>query len=134
MPEKSLENFSVNTIIGPGTCIEGNVSSDGFTRIDNSLKGNLVVQGRVVIGENARLRSNISGTSVTIGGVVMGDILANERVTILSTAVVLGNIITCRIQIDEGCIVHGSVVTCSTKEEWEQRCAAYKDARSIRRG
>uniref|UniRef100_A0A7C3E846 Polymer-forming cytoskeletal protein n=1 Tax=Gracilinema caldarium TaxID=215591 RepID=A0A7C3E846_9SPIR len=134
MPEKSFENFSVNTIVGPGTYIEGDVSSAGFTRIDGSLKGDLVVQGRVVIGENARLCSNISGTAVTIGGVVMGDVLANERVTVLSTAIVLGNIITCRIQIDEGCIVHGSVVTCSSKDEWEQRCAAYKDARSIRRG
>ncbi|AEJ18213.1 bactofilin family protein [Gracilinema caldarium] len=133
MPEKIFENFSINTIIGTGTYIEGSISSAGFTRIDGALKGDLAVQGRVVIGESARIRSNIAGTAVTVGGVVLGDIFAYERVTVLSTAVVLGTIITCRIQIDEGCIVHGNVVTCSSKEEWEQRCSAYKDALSIRR-
>jgi cytoskeletal protein CcmA (bactofilin family) len=133
MPEKIFENLSINTIIGTGTYIEGSISSAGFTRIDGALKGDLVVQGRVVIGESARIRSNIAGTAVTVGGVVLGDILANERVTVLSSAVVLGTIITCRIQIDEGSIVHGNVVTCSSKEEWERRCSEYKDAMSIRR-
>jgi len=132
MPDK--ENLSINTIIGPGTFIQGDISSAGFTRIDGALKGDLAAQGRVVVGENARLHSNISGTAVTVGGVVLGDILANERVLLLSSAVVLGTIITCRIQIDEGSIVHGNVVTCSSKEEWERRCAEHKDARSIGRG
>uniref|UniRef100_A0A7C3I6S8 Polymer-forming cytoskeletal protein n=1 Tax=Gracilinema caldarium TaxID=215591 RepID=A0A7C3I6S8_9SPIR len=134
MPDKVFENLSINTIIGPGTFIQGDISSAGFTRIDGALKGDLVAQGRVVVGENARLRSNITGTAVTVGGVVLGDILANERVTVLSSAVVLGTIITCRIQIDEGCVVHGRVVTCSSKEEWERRCTEHKDAQSIRRG
>ena len=134
MPDNKAENLSINTIIGPGTVIDGEITSAGFTRIDGSLKGNLTVQGRVVVGESARLLSNISGTAVTVGGVVLGDILANDRVTVLSSAVVLGTIITCRVQIDEGCIVHGNIVTCSSKEEWEQRCAEFKDARSIRRG
>jgi cytoskeletal protein CcmA (bactofilin family) len=134
MPDKVFENLSINTIIGPGTFIQGDISSDGFTRIDGALKGDLVAQGRVVVGENARLHSNITGTAVTVGGVVLGDILANERVTVLSSAVVLGTIITCRIQIDEGCVVHGRVVTCSSKEEWERRCTEHKDAQSIRRG
>lgn len=134
MPDNKVENLSINTIIGPGTVIDGEIASAGFTRIDGSLKGDLTVQGRVVVGESARLLSNISGTAVTVGGVVLGDILANDRVTVLSSAVVLGTIITCRIQIDEGCIVHGNIITCSSKEEWEQRCSEFKDARSIRRG
>lgn len=131
MPEKNIENLSINTIIGMGTRIDGDVVSPGFTRIDGALKGDLTVQGRVVIGENARLRSNISGTAVTVGGVVLGDILANDRVIVLSSAVVLGTIITRRIQIDEGCIINGRVITCSSPEEWERRCAEQRDARSI---
>ncbi|WP_304222965.1 polymer-forming cytoskeletal protein [Gracilinema caldarium] len=131
MPEKILENLSINTIIGAGTRIDGDVVSPGFTRIDGALKGDLTVQGRVVIGENARLRSNVSGTAVTVGGVVLGDILAHDRVIVLSSAVVLGTIITCRIQIDEGSIIHGRVITCATREEWERRCAEQRDARSI---
>lgn len=134
MPEKIAENFSINTIIGPGSYIEGNITSAGFTRIDGALKGDLIVQGRVVVGETARLRSNVSGTAVTIGGVVLGDVLAHERVIVLSSAVVLGTIISCRIQIDEGCIINGSIITCSSREEWEQRCSEYRDAKSIRRG
>jgi cytoskeletal protein CcmA (bactofilin family) len=113
-------DFTLNTIIGPGTWVRGDIESAGFTRIDGSVEGDVRARGRVVIGEQARMRGNISGTSITIGGVVHGDIQASERVVILSTALILGDLVTRRIQADEGCLIHGKVVVCQTGEQWEQ--------------
>ncbi|MFP3091059.1 polymer-forming cytoskeletal protein [Treponema sp. TIM-1] len=123
MSANKRKDFSINTIIGPDTSVYGDLESGGFTRVDGNLRGNLTARGRVVVGEKARIKSDISGTSITIGGVVYGNVVASERVIILSTGLVLGNIVTRRIQADEGCLVHGRVTVCKTDEKWDQAAA-----------
>jgi cytoskeletal protein CcmA (bactofilin family) len=126
------EDFSINTILGPGASINGDIESGGFTRVDGSIRGNLSAKGRVVVGERARMKGNITGTTVTIGGVVYGNILASERIVILNTALVLGDIITRRIQADEGCLIHGKVLVCPTEESWKAALAEYRDIQGIK--
>jgi cytoskeletal protein CcmA (bactofilin family) len=126
------EDFSLNTIIGPGASLNGTLESAGFTRVDGSVVGDLTARGRLVIGERARMRSNISGTAVTIGGVVYGNVLASERLIVLATGLVMGDIITRRIQADEGCLIHGRVTVCQTSEAWEKAVAEYQDLQGIR--
>ncbi|MDR1788440.1 MAG: polymer-forming cytoskeletal protein [Treponema sp.] len=108
-------DYSINTIIGPGTCIEGDLNAGGFTRVDGNVRGNLSARGRVVIGEGARLKSSVSGTTVVVGGVVAGNITATERLVVLSSGIVLGNVVTRRIQADEGCLIHGRVKVCAAE-------------------
>jgi cytoskeletal protein CcmA (bactofilin family) len=120
MAATKRENLAINTIIGPDTSVYGDIEAGGFTRVDGNLRGNLTARGRVVVGEKARIKSDISGTSITIGGVVYGNVLASERLVILSTGLVLGDIVTRRIQADEGCLVHGRVSVCGTDEKWNQ--------------
>jgi cytoskeletal protein CcmA (bactofilin family) len=125
-------DFSINTIIGPNSSVSGNLEIGGFIRIDGNVRGDVTAQGRVVIGEDARMRSNISGTAVTIGGVVRGNVLASERLTVLSSGLVIGDVITRRIQADEGCLIHGRVQVCLTEESWNQALSEYRDAQGVR--
>jgi cytoskeletal protein CcmA (bactofilin family) len=127
-----LEDFSINTFVGAHAKLNGDLETDGFTRIDGAIRGSLAVKGRIIIGESARLYSAVSGTAVTIGGVVRGSVLASERLTVLSTAIVLGDIITRRIQADEGCLIHGRVRVCATVEAWEQAVSEYRDAQGVK--
>jgi hypothetical protein len=78
------------------------------------------------------MKSNITGTAVTIGGVVSGSVLASDRVVILATGVVLGDIITQRIQADEGCLLHGQVTVCQTREKWDSAVSEYRDTADLR--
>jgi len=128
--QKKETGFAINTIIGPNSFVRGDIDSGGFARIDGSVKGNLHARGRVVVGANARMRSSITGTSVTIGGVVDGNVLASERLIVLSSAIILGDIITRRIEVNEGCLIHGKVKVCQTQESWERAKSEYKDKRS----
>ncbi|MDR0447828.1 MAG: polymer-forming cytoskeletal protein [Treponema sp.] len=126
------ENFSINTIIGPGTSVSGDVESGGFTRVDGNVQGDVKAKGRVVIGERARMKSNISGTSVTVGGVVFGNVLASERLIVLTTGLIMGDIITRRIQADEGCLIHGRIRVCQTEEVWKRAVSEYRDMTGLR--
>jgi cytoskeletal protein CcmA (bactofilin family) len=129
--EVKPRDFSINTIIGPDTSVYGDLETGGFTRVDGSMRGDLVSRGRIIVGERARMRSNISGTFVTIGGVVYGNVLASESLVILSTGLVLGDIITTRIKAEEGCLIHGRVTVCRGTEAWEQAVADYRDRASV---
>jgi len=126
------EDFSINTIIGPGTSVSGHIESGGFTRVDGNVQGDVKARGRVVIGERARMKSNISGTSVTVGGVVFGNVLASERLIILGTGLVMGDVITRRIQADDGCLIHGKVRVCRTEEAWNKAISEFRDVAGLK--
>ena len=126
--------FSVNTIVGPSSFVRGDIEASGFTRVDGNVKGNLHATGRVVVGASARMRSSITGTNVTIGGVVDGNILASERLIVLSSALIIGDIVTRRIEADEGCLIHGKVRVCQTQESWERARSEYRDKRQASTG
>ena len=132
MAQVKSEDFSINTIIGPGTSVSGDVEAGGFTRVDGNVHGNVKAKGRLVIGEKARMKSNVSGTFVTVGGVVFGNVLASERLIILATGLVMGDIITRRIQADEGCLIHGRVRVCKTEEGWNRALSEFRDVAGLR--
>jgi cytoskeletal protein CcmA (bactofilin family) len=132
MASSKSESFSINTIIGPGTSVSGDVESGGFTRVDGNVQGNVKAKGRVVIGEKARMKSNISGTSITVGGVVFGNVLASERLIVLATGLVMGDIITRRIQAEEGCLINGRVMVCQSEEVWNRAISEYRDVTGLR--
>ncbi|MDR0448408.1 MAG: polymer-forming cytoskeletal protein [Treponema sp.] len=125
--KKKQNVFAINTIIGPGSFIQGDIDAFGFTRVDGSVKGNLHSEGRVVVGAGARMQSSITGTSITIGGIVDGNIMASERLVVLSSALIIGDIITRRIEVNDGCLIQGRVKVCQTTESWESAKSEYQD-------
>jgi cytoskeletal protein CcmA (bactofilin family) len=125
-------DYSINSIIGPNTSLTGDIETGGFTRIDGSIRGDVRVKGRVVIGERARIKGSVTGTNITIGGVVYGNIISDGHLVILSTAIVIGDIITRRIQADDGCFINGSVAVCSSDERWTKTMSEHKDAQGIK--
>ena len=126
---KKQDVFAINTIIGPGSMVRGDIEAPGFTRVDGNVKGNLKTQGRVVVGESARMRSSITGTNITVGGVVDGNIMASERLIVLPTALIIGDIVTRRIEAAEGCIIHGKVRVCQSEETWERAKSDFRNKR-----
>ena len=126
---KKQGEFAINTLIGPGSFVRGDIEASGFARVDGNVKGNLHAKGRVVVGESARMRSSITGTNITIGGVVDGNILASERLVVLPSALIIGDIFTRRIEAGNGCIIHGKVRVCQSEDSWERAKSEFRDKR-----
>jgi len=101
-------NDKLNSMIGPGTRFKGEFELDGLLRIDGDFAGEIRTTGKVVIGSSGRAECKIHAANVIIGGVVRGDIVSTENVIVLSTGMVIGNIITPRLIIEEGVIFNGN--------------------------
>ena len=90
------DDISINTFVGAGSVVNGDIRISGFTRIDGDVDGNLDISGKVIVGEKSRIRGNITAKSAIIGGIVEGNIVAPEKVQLFSSAAVIGDIATHR--------------------------------------
>lgn len=125
------DDISINSIVGAGSFISGDVNVNGFAKVDGDIRGNLVSSGNVIVGKNSRILGDITAKSVTIGGIVKGNILAPEGVHLLSTSAVLGNIQTKRFQADDNVILHGHCIALSDPEKYQEACEKWENQTAI---
>ena len=109
-PDSLPDESFVNSIIGEGTRFKGEFDLDGLLRIDGDFTGTVRTKGKVLVGRNGRAECTIYAGTVVVGGAVRGDIHATEKVVILSTALMFGNIWTPRMVVEEGVAFNGSCV------------------------
>jgi excisionase family DNA binding protein len=77
-------------------------------QINGRFEGRLDFKGTLTIGKNAEVKAEIKGDNIIVAGKLKGDIKASERVVVLSSAVLEGNISTPRLSIEEGAIFEGN--------------------------
>ncbi|MBU1727620.1 MAG: polymer-forming cytoskeletal protein [Candidatus Omnitrophica bacterium] len=79
-------------------------------RINGNFDGNLDTRGNLTIGTTAMVEADIVGDNIIVGGKVKGRITAKERLTLLPSAIVQGDIFPARLNVAEGAVLEG---TCS---------------------
>jgi len=111
---KSNKPSPIDSLIGSGTTIEGNISFSGGLRIDGHVKGNVKASankpGTLVVSEMAKVEGEIDVAHVVINGTVAGPVRASEYVELLPKARVTGNVSYKSIEIHVGAIVMGQLV------------------------
>ena len=98
---------SVNTIIGEGTSVTGDLKIAGSIRIEGDLYGSIEAEGWVQVGQFARIKGDIVAEAASVGGIVEGNIIAKERTDLFETAVVFGNIETKHLSVDNDVLLNG---------------------------
>ncbi|MFH1442155.1 MAG: polymer-forming cytoskeletal protein [Candidatus Omnitrophota bacterium] len=76
-------------------------------RINGKFEGNMDVKGSLTVGQSAQIFADIIGDNVVVGGRVKGRITAKERLTLLPTAIVEGDVYPAKLNIAEGAILEG---------------------------
>ena len=122
-PPKTVEQ-NVNNVsrISQGAAIRGDLSSSTDIRIDGQVDGTLFSEGKVVVGETARLSGKLFATNVDFWGKMDGDIFVKDTLSLKSSAVVNGNIHVRKIQVEMGAQINGSFNMIS-EQEYEQLVA-----------
>ena len=126
------DDISINTLIGPGSFVSGDIKINGFIRIDGDIKGKIESSSNIIIGERAKIQGNITASSIVVGGIVLGDITAPKGIKLLSTSVVIGDIMTKSIQIEDDAIFNGHCISLSNEEEFKASSRQYLDQQAIR--
>jgi cytoskeletal protein CcmA (bactofilin family) len=118
------EGAFINSIIGEGTRFNGEFDLSGLLRIDGDFCGTVRTKGKVLVGKNGRAECTVYAGTVVVGGIVRGNIFAEEKVIILSTGIVLGNVHSPRFIVEEGVIFNGTARIVAAAPEGHERKAA----------
>jgi cytoskeletal protein CcmA (bactofilin family) len=103
----NASSLLLNSLLGAGSSFSGDIDTHGLIRVDGIFAGSIKTDGKVVISKDARCRGPIRAKSVVVGGIVKGNIFTTERVEILSGAIVVGDIFSPRIDVQDDTVVHG---------------------------
>jgi cytoskeletal protein CcmA (bactofilin family) len=114
----SKPQTQIDSLIGAGTTIEGNLNFSGGMRIDGQVNGNVVAaQGKpstLVLSEHARVNGEVNVTHLVINGAISGPVFASEYMELQSKAKVNGDVHYTTLEIQLGAIVEGRLIHSST--------------------
>jgi cytoskeletal protein CcmA (bactofilin family) len=88
------------SLIGAGTTMKGDISSNGDLRIDGTLTGNIHCSAKVVIGANGVVEGDINGQQADIMGKVSGTITVKDLLQLKGGSIVTGNLKSAKLQIE----------------------------------
>ena len=103
------------TFIGSNVTIEGTMTGSEPVTIEGTVKGKINLAGTLLIGTKARVEATVHAKNVTIEGRLNGDVSADDKVELVASANVDGNIKAPKIIVAEGAKFRGSVDMGSAK-------------------
>ena len=107
-----LASTSVITSLGtdPDLGAEGNISGNEELRINGAVAAPISLKClRLTVGRAGRVTAEVVARQVIVYGQLFGNLRAGDRIEIKKDAVVVGDLITARILIEDGAYFKGNV-------------------------
>lgn len=109
--DTSMVQHSGNeTIIAQGVRVEGDFHSSGDVVIDGEVSGTIETAQSLTVGASARIHANVVAKSASVAGEIKGNLIAEDRLELLASCVVDGDIETADLSIASGARVNGKIV------------------------
>jgi cytoskeletal protein CcmA (bactofilin family) len=100
---------SRSSFIGPKIRFQGELLGDEDVLVEGRLEGRVKISKAFRVGPHAVVLAEIAARTVAIAGRVVGNVSADERVELLPTGILEGNIQAPRIVIGEGARFTGRI-------------------------
>ena len=101
----------IDSLIGAGTVVNGNVSFAGGLRIDGKVDGNVIAAtgepSTLVIGEQAEVQGEVRVSHVVINGKVTGPVIADGYLELQPKARVIGDVSYKTLEMHVGAVLRG---------------------------
>jgi len=126
----SKPQTQIDSLIGAGTTIDGNLNFSGGMRIDGQVNGNVIAaQGKpstLVLSEHAQVSGEVNVTHLVVNGAISGPVFASEYMELQSKAKVNGDVHYTTLEIQLGAIVEGRLIHSSTAAQ--DKVVAFKSS------
>jgi cytoskeletal protein CcmA (bactofilin family) len=95
--------------VGQMVAIKGDIQSREELFIDGEVEGTLVLQQRLIVGPNGKIRASVKAKEVVVQGSIHGNVHAAEKIILRKDSTLVGDIRTSGIVIDDGAYFKGSI-------------------------
>lgn len=128
-PQRPAVREAGGSVLAGDLAIEGTIQGSGSLRIAGRFKGDVTVQGSLTIEPGATVTGTVRAGTVVIGGQLDGNIEGAERVDLLATGVLHGNVSAGAFTVAAGSRMRGQV-----EFGWEERAPRAAAAPATERG
>ena len=101
----------IDSLIGAGMVVNGDVNFNGGLRIDGQVNGNVVASNgepsTLVISEQAKVDGEIRVSHLVVNGTVNGPVLAIDYLEVQSKARLLGDVTYKTLEMHVGAVIRG---------------------------
>jgi cytoskeletal protein CcmA (bactofilin family) len=94
--------------VGKGVTFKGAITYEGTVRIDGRVDGEIETSGTLIVGEEAVITAKVHAGTVVSKGKITGDVVAKERVKLMSPAMLSGSVKAPAFSIEEGVTFDGT--------------------------
>ena len=112
--KRSTPQKRIDSLIGAGTVVSGDVTFSGGLRIDGRVQGNVVAANgepsTLVISEQAKIDGEIRVSHMVINGTVNGPLAANDYLELQPKARIVGDVTYKTLEMHVGAVVQGRLV------------------------
>ena len=98
----------VETLIGQSTTLKGSLSSNGALRIDGKFDGDIATTADIIVGESAVITATVAAKNAVVAGSITGNMDIGDKLELLPTAKVVGDLRVGSLIIGEGAIFKGN--------------------------
>lgn len=118
----------IDSLIGAGTRIDGNVVFMGGLRIDGEVRGCITVEkdqvGTLVISEHARVEGEVIVSHLVVNGTIVGPVRIRETLELQPCARVTGDVEYFQLEMQPGAVVQGRLIHQAETKTVELKLAA----------
>ena len=108
--DKSVESFTEASHIGKSFVIKGEVSGSENVYVAGEVEGSIeLLDSNLTVGPEARIHADVQAGSIVVQGRVEGALYGIKRVDLKASAVLVGDVQTPLIAIEEGASLKGNV-------------------------
>ena len=95
-------------LMGQTTSLKGSLTSSGALRIDGEFEGDLATTADLIIGEAGKVKATVSAKNAMIAGSVTGNMDVKEKLELMPSARVIGDLKVGTLIIGEGAVFKGN--------------------------
>ena len=104
----------IDSLIGAGTTIQGDVTFEGGLRVDGCIRGDVATAdgkaATLVLSEHSKIEGEVRVSHVVINGCVAGAVHASEYIELQPKANVSGDVYYQKLEIHLGAVLQGKLI------------------------
>jgi cytoskeletal protein CcmA (bactofilin family) len=111
--DQKIRSARVDTLIGKGTTIDGDLRFSGGLHVEGVIKGNLAADGddaTLILSEHGHIQGEVRVPSMVLNGMIDGDVFASGKVELFEKARICGDVYYNLLEMAVGAEVNGKLL------------------------
>ncbi len=118
--KKNFSSARIDTLIGQGTVINGDLVFSGGLHVDGKVVGNVVAEegseALLILSEFGHIEGDVKVPNMVLNGEIIGDVFGSNRVELAAKSRINGSVYYNLIEMAIGAAVNGGLVHESSED------------------